>query len=87
MTNTCAEFRFNRCTTKTRENRGHARGRTATTAPSAKTVHEWGHEKFLAEVGRDRAEAWIQSDKVKSIPDPVTGSTEPEIRAFCAESP
>ena len=45
-------------------------------------LHEWGYEKFLAEIGRDRALAWIASDKIKSIPDPFAGSEVPEMRTY-----
>ena len=50
------------------------------------TMHQWGYEKFLAEIGRDRALAWIASSKIKSIPDPFTGSEEPEMRTYFVPS-
>ena len=50
------------------------------------TLHEWGYEKFLAEIGRDRALAWIASDKIKSIPDPFTVSEVPEMRTYFVPS-
>ena len=50
------------------------------------TMHQWGYEKFLAEIGRDRALAWIASGKIKSIPDPFTGSEEPEMRTYFVPS-
>ena len=50
------------------------------------TLHQWSYEKFLAEIGRDRALAWIASDKIKSIPDPVTVSEVTEIRTYFVPS-
>ena len=50
------------------------------------TMHQWCYEKFLAEIGRDRALAWNASGKFESIPDPFTGSEEPEMRTYFVPS-
>ena len=80
MTSTCADSWWTRSAKKKHANSACRPWTHGNEHAKCETLHQWGYEKFLAEIGRDRALAWIASDKIKSIPDPFTGSEVPEMR-------
>ena len=70
MTSTCADSWSTRSAKKEARKQCVSSRTHSSKRAKCETMHQWGYEKFLAEIGRDRALAWIASGKIKSIPDP-----------------